>query len=176
MRLFATQGYEQTTVADIAAAAEVAPRTVSLHFATKLDIALASTNAAMSRLADELANPDRSSDVTDTVIDWLRREVATTDADERAQRASMFRANPALRALTSLQSEEAVKVGIQALAAELGVSPEAPVVRTVLGAIVGAIQETELAPHVLGEGEEAFEALRTFLHSGLDALRAQVST
>lgn len=174
MGLFATRGYDQTTVADIAAAAEVAPRTVSLRFPTKLDIALASTNAAMSRLVDMLAAPDRSCDVIDTVIDWLHKEVETTDADERALRASMFRANPALRALTSTRGEGAAAVGIRALATELGVAEETPVVRAVLAAIVAAIQETELAPSTLTEGEQTFEALRTFLHAGVGALRAEL--
>lgn len=172
MRLFAAHGYDQTTVAEIAAAAEVAPRTVSLRFPTKLDIALASTNAAMARLTEQFFASERSRGVVDTVVDWLRSEVALTDPDERELRAAMFRANPALRAMTSVQSTATTKIGIQVLALELGVAADAPVVRTILGAIVGAIQETELSPTVLSEGDEAFEILRTFLHAGIDALRS----
>lgn len=173
MQLFATQGYNQTTVADIALAAEVAPRTVSLRFPTKLDIALASTNAAMLRLADVLSSSHRTRGVVDTVVDWVQNEIALTDPGERELRASMFRANPALRAMTSIQGEATVKVGIQALAMELGVPPETPVVHTIYGAIAGAIQETELLPDVRGESGQAFEALRTFLHAGIAALQAQ---
>lgn len=174
MRLFAERGYDQTTVADIAIEAEVAPRTVSMYFPSKLDIALASTSAAMSRLADMLTASDRSRDVADTVIDWLHAEAATIDIGERELRASMFRANPALRALTSIQSEEAAGVGMRMLADDLGVPTESPVVRTVLGAIVGAIQEAELAPYVPDEREQAFEALRTFLRAGLASLRPRL--
>jgi AcrR family transcriptional regulator len=171
MRLFAARGYDQTTVAEIAAAAEVAPRTVSLRFPTKLDIALASTNAAMARLTEQFSAPERSRDVADTVVDWLQSEVALTDPHERELRAAMFRANPALRAMTSVQSTATTNVGIQVLASELGVAADAPVVRTILGAIVGAIQETELSPTVLNEGDDAFETLRTFLRAGIAALQ-----
>ena len=38
--LFAERGYDATTVADIAEAAEVAPRTVAMYFPAKQDIAL----------------------------------------------------------------------------------------------------------------------------------------
>lgn len=43
-RLFAERGYDATTIADIAAAAEVAPRTIAGYFASKQDIALFRTS------------------------------------------------------------------------------------------------------------------------------------
>ncbi|MYR59761.1 TetR family transcriptional regulator, partial [Streptomyces sp. SID625] len=50
MRLFAEQGYDGTTIADIAEAADVAPRTVSLYFPSKHDIALSVPDEVAARL------------------------------------------------------------------------------------------------------------------------------
>jgi hypothetical protein len=52
--LFAERGYDATTVADIAEAAEVAPRTVAMYFPAKQDIAL-------SRFSDGVASLSASS-------------------------------------------------------------------------------------------------------------------
>ncbi|MGP4100466.1 TetR/AcrR family transcriptional regulator [Nonomuraea sp. KM90] len=47
LRLFERQGYDGTTVAEIAAAADVSTRTFFLHFPTKEDVLLANTEVRM---------------------------------------------------------------------------------------------------------------------------------
>ncbi|WP_406861825.1 TetR family transcriptional regulator [Streptomyces sp. HUAS MG47] len=54
-RLFIAQGFEQTTIAEIAAAARVAKKTVTNYFARKEDLALDHQDAFIASLADTVA-------------------------------------------------------------------------------------------------------------------------
>ncbi|BAK82710.1 TetR family transcriptional regulator [Komagataeibacter medellinensis] len=56
MRLFSAQGYDQTTVDEIADAAEVSRRTLFRMFATKADIVLAWTRGMTQALTEALAD------------------------------------------------------------------------------------------------------------------------
>ena len=62
LRLFAERGYDGTTVAQVAEAAEVSPRTVSLYFPSKLDLALSYIADSARRLSAACAGrgPGRS--------------------------------------------------------------------------------------------------------------------
>lgn len=60
LRLFAERGYETTTLAQVAEAAEVSPRTVSLYFPSKLDLALSYPTAGTARLAAAVARRGRA--------------------------------------------------------------------------------------------------------------------
>ena len=54
MELFAERGYDATTVADIAAAADVAPRTVAMYFPSKQDIAMSRFSEVVGQLTGAL--------------------------------------------------------------------------------------------------------------------------
>jgi AcrR family transcriptional regulator len=72
-RLFAERGFDDVSVAEVAAAADVSEKTVFNHFATKEDLAFAGGEAPLNQLlADIGERPARTS-----VLDVFR---ATTDA------------------------------------------------------------------------------------------------
>jgi AcrR family transcriptional regulator len=71
LRLFEARGFDDTTVDEIAAAAEVAPRTFFRYFPTKVDVLFADHPEEIAMLRDALAA--RSPD--ETVIDAVRRAV-----------------------------------------------------------------------------------------------------
>ena len=71
-QLFAERGYDATTVADIAAAAEVAPRTIALYFPAKQDIALSRFDAALEDLNEALAGREPGQRLVDVIGGWLR--------------------------------------------------------------------------------------------------------
>lgn len=171
MRLFAEQGYDATTIVGIAEAAEVAPRTVTLYFSTKLDIALASASAAVARLTEQLHQQSAGTSVIDTLLRWVDGESLTTLPEERQLRRRMYLKNPALRALSTVQSEDALRVALELLAAELQTKADDIAVRIAIAGIVGAVQEYEFG--AAGEDDEpaARHALAAFLLGGVSALK-----
>jgi len=96
MRLFADRGYEETTIADLADAADIAPRTFFSYFAAKEDVLFADVDDRISALAElELRRPG------ERPLDALRRlggEVAARisvnredDGSEATRRAKVTR-------------------------------------------------------------------------------------
>jgi AcrR family transcriptional regulator len=175
LRLFAERGYEATTVADIAAAAEVSPRTVSLYFPSKADLALGRGNEAAERLTAALARRGPDESVLDVFGRWLADELATADPEFTALGAAVFEANPTLRALRTVQIDRAMEVGTRAFAEDLGLPPDSAVVRIVRGAAVGAMYEY---PGALADGsdpQEVLDAVLGFLRGGVAAVSRRVA-
>jgi len=84
-RLFAERGFQATTVADIAEAADVAPRTFFAYFPSKEDVLFAdfdeTTEALAARLRDRL--PGEST--FDALRAWITGLLPDLDADENRE-------------------------------------------------------------------------------------------
>jgi AcrR family transcriptional regulator len=101
LRLFAAQGFKETTIAQIAEAADIAQSTFFLHFPNKEDVVFAGHAEEAELLVGllEAAAPDDA-----TTIDVLRRYLHDLSAPEHwdvelwTRRAEVIRADPALRA------------------------------------------------------------------------------
>ena len=159
MRLFAERGYDSVTVADIAAAAEVAPRTVAGYFPSKGELALAFAEEVADRVAAAFtARPGGG--FFDIVEAWLIEEERLFDPATAALARDMYQANPSLQALGSAHVTRAFEVGIAALVAEVGRPAEDPMM-TVCSTVVPASLSAYLA--VLAEGEAAPEFRRSFM-------------
>jgi AcrR family transcriptional regulator len=136
MRLFAERGYDGATIADIAAAAEVAPRTVTMYFVSKADIALSVPSEVAGRLTD-VFREDPSIGFTDAVDRWLNNEAEHLDPELAALVSAMFQANPSLRSLGNTEIGEAIESVGTELSTEVGLPADHPLV-VVIGAAVGA--------------------------------------
>jgi AcrR family transcriptional regulator len=125
-RLFAERGYDATTVSDIAAAAEVAPRTVALYFPSKQDIALARFTAAADALTTALHERDKDEPVVVALEKWLKHDDAHADDELRRLGCRMFAANSELNALRTARMADAIAEGAKAIAEETGLPPGDP--------------------------------------------------
>ena len=138
LRLFAARGYDGTTVAQVAEAAEVSPRTVSLYFPSKLDLALSYIADSARRLSAACATRGPGRSTLDVLTQWLRDE-NTDYADTVALLRSMLEANPALRGAETPEIADSRRQVALELAADLGRSPDDPVVLLINGALAGII-------------------------------------
>jgi AcrR family transcriptional regulator len=170
MRMFAERGYDATTIADIADAAEVAPRTVSGYFPSKVDLATSFADEIADRITATIAaHPD--ADFLTVLDTWLTRENTLMDRETAALADAMYEANPALRALGSAHVAQAVEVAGVALAAQLGLSaddPMASIVGDALGAAITAylavIWHNDDSPHL-------HQSAMAFMRSIVDSAR-----
>jgi AcrR family transcriptional regulator len=78
-RLFIAQGFEQTTIAEIAAAARVAKKTVTNYFARKEDLALDHQEAFVASLADAVAARRTGESALSALRGDFERAVAAQD-------------------------------------------------------------------------------------------------
>ncbi|NUR92326.1 MAG: TetR family transcriptional regulator [Nonomuraea sp.] len=103
LRLFTEQGYEETTLAEIAAAADVSTRTFFSYFASKEDVLFYDTSARMDQLLAMLDEPLPGEGVAELLVrvikasqDWLDNE--EYDLDLAPERMNLVMSVPALQA------------------------------------------------------------------------------
>jgi AcrR family transcriptional regulator len=167
--LFAERGYHATTVADIAEAAEVAPRTIPLYFASKQDIALSRFTAFAERVTEAIRNRAQGQSVLDIVEQELRDEAHTDEEEIRELARRMFAANPELRALRAARMTRTIDEATAAIDNDTG----RPVgeIGARLAAVAMASIMIELADTRPGPTHsEGLEVALRFLRAGLDTL------
>jgi AcrR family transcriptional regulator len=81
--LFGQRGYHATTVADIAAAADVSERTVFTYFPTKEDILFSDHADVRERLAAALAGRPAGASALDTLRDFVVENLSAIDESSR---------------------------------------------------------------------------------------------
>jgi AcrR family transcriptional regulator len=96
--LFAARGYDATTIKAIADAADVAPRTVTVHFPAKDDLLFADDDYfGAERLERRLAARPAGQPALEAVRQWMIETIGDISAS-RADRASLYWRARALRA------------------------------------------------------------------------------
>jgi AcrR family transcriptional regulator len=99
-RLFVENGFEQTSVEDIAAAAGVSRRTFFRYFPTKADVVWVETDAELKRFRASLAADDGTRPLRDVVEDAVIAALHYSPADDEwaLQRADLVLNVPAVQA------------------------------------------------------------------------------
>jgi AcrR family transcriptional regulator len=167
--LFTERGYDATTVADIAAEADVAPRTVAMYFPSKQDIALSRFSEAMDTLTSALRERGPGETTTEVIKRWLRDMEQHGDHDMGQLERRMFRANPGLHALRTARMTAAIQEGAEAIARDTGTEPGSAGPR--IAAVAAAAILIELTDMSHGpDREQATTTALRFLDAGIGTL------
>ncbi|BAJ30539.1 MULTISPECIES: TetR family transcriptional regulator [Kitasatospora] len=166
MRLFAEQGWEATTVDQIAAAAEVSPSTFFRYFPTKEDLLLTDeydplmAEAIRARPADE---PFLVS--ARTVLVGLVRRIAAVERDELYRRMRLATSVPSVRARMLEGSGQPRGLLLDLLTERAGLAAPTLELRITAAAVSAALTETSLHWADGGAREDLADLLdRSLLH------------
>ncbi len=180
MDLFAERGFQRTTIHDIAAAAEIAPRTFFGYFPSKEAVVFHDFDAAFVAFSARLNARTRGETAFDAMRAWLLDWVAEREGaleHEDAARRCLVAATPALAAHERGNLARFEAVLARAVADDLRVPADSLRPHLVAAAAVAALDalgthSDEDASKPAGERAVAVldEAL-TFLQGGLDALK-----
>jgi AcrR family transcriptional regulator len=146
LRLIREQGYAETTIDQIADAAEVSPSTFFRYFPTKEDVVLQDDVDLLAFEAFEAQPPELSPIAALRAA--LRTAFASLSAEEMAQlreTAALSLSVPELRARALDEYAGAVQALGEAIARRIGRDPDEFVVRNFAGALVGVIMSASLA-------------------------------
>ncbi|HLZ23852.1 MAG TPA: TetR family transcriptional regulator, partial [Ktedonobacterales bacterium] len=140
LRLFREQGYEATTVEQIAAAAEVSPSTFFRYFPTKEDVVLYDDFDPLLFAAFE-AQPAELSPIQAMrgAMSALFSQVPADEMDQQWERGRLMRAVPEVRMRMLDQLVELIEVCADLVARRVGRRADDFEVRTFAGAMIGAL-------------------------------------
>ena len=140
LRLFSEQGYQATTVEQIAAAAEVSPSTFFRYFPTKEDVVLQDDMDTRMIAAFEQQPPGVG---PIAAVRAAAREMLTsytgTDLDVIRETTRLTMTVPEVRARALDEFARTITVLAEAVSKRTGRAPDDLAVRTVAGAIIGVI-------------------------------------
>ncbi|WKZ82338.1 MAG: TetR family transcriptional regulator [Acidimicrobiia bacterium] len=159
--LFEKQGFDGTTVEDVAAAAEIAPRTFFHYFPSKEDVVLADYAARLDRLVAELEGGPADASA------WraLRAAFVAVSADYESERAQMLRR---FQIITTAPSVGARSLQLQAdwettvagiVAGWLGTDPDRLIAPRLLAGAALSAMRASMALWLAGGGKESLPEL-----------------
>ncbi|HLH84811.1 MAG TPA: TetR family transcriptional regulator [Trebonia sp.] len=145
LRLFREQGYQATTVEQIAAAAEVSPSTFFRYFPTKEDVVL--RDDLDTRLLEAFSRQPPDLAPLPAIRAATRDALDSFGADEMAQireTTELMLTVPEIRARAMDEFARTMEVIAEAIAKRAGRSPADLAIRTLSGAIVGVIMSVTM--------------------------------
>src|SRR5260370_19269130 len=136
LELFAERGYRETTINDIAERAEVAPRTVTVHFPAKEELLLDAEPFTLDSLSGRLYARRPHESALEALCDWMATTMTEveTNASEldrrfwerRALRAHIINTEPELRGRARARCYPFERVLAEAIGKNLGQSANTP--------------------------------------------------
>ena len=125
--LFERQGFHATTIPQIAAAADVSPRTVSGYFPAKEDLAFPEADERIGALERRLRGRPPGETAAEALREWIPAMVRddADHADEHHRRRAVIDADEDLSAYEHRFLARAQAALTEAFAADLGVGPDA---------------------------------------------------
>lgn len=176
LELFTAHGYRNTTIAAIAEHADVATRTVTLHFPTKEDLLFADDPFTPESLAARLGGSDDDLTTLDVVREWMRDTMRALDERagapgrywaRRTQRAALIAEDEDLRGHARANYYELERLIATAIGKDLGLPQDALAPRLTAYTVVGGLRELYMTDEA-----RATEDLMPLVDRVLDAARA----
>lgn len=186
LELFAERGYRETTIGDIAERADVAPRTVTVHFPAKEDLLFDAEPFTLDSLSKRLAARRRHESALEALRDWMATtmEEAETNGsgldqrfwERRALRAHIIDSEPELRGRARAGYYPFERVLAEAIGNDLGRSGNTLIARlAALSAVAGLRELYEsdeaqalAAPPKAAELLKLVDMVIRFAQAGLD--------
>ena len=176
LRLFAERGYDRTTLADIAEAADVSPRTIFAYYESKEDILFCDSPSIeeLSQMLDQ-----RAAGVT--TVDAIRAYLGSLPPpnEENMLRKQVIMTTPSLQVRHRARHAALEPLLTRSIARDLGAESDDLRARlaavSVLAALETALERLEANPDQPVSDEEVMEVLDQvleFLRGGLEALQA----
>lgn len=138
--LFERKGYDATTVEDIAAAAEVSPRTFFRYFESKLDLIMARSGEKHAGLGLLLADRPAGEGLVEAVREAMRAELAAQLDDPLVRREfQVMLTTPSLRNLAREHFYEEEAEMVPAVADRLGRPHDDLVAHVAAGVVASAL-------------------------------------
>jgi AcrR family transcriptional regulator len=180
LELFVERGYEETTIAEIADAAEVSPRTIFAYFPSKEDILFCDTPEIHERLAAVLRDRPEGATALDALRDFIAGSLSTasTEAHNVALRRRIVVAgNETLRRNGRARRAPFEQLRAEAIAEDLHAGPgdiRPRMVAAALATAFSAIQDHDPAtsPELASPQHTmaVIDDVMGFLRGGLEAL------
>ncbi len=174
LELFDERGYEQTTIADIAEAAEVSPRTIFAYFPSKEDILFCDLPELHERLGRVLRERPEGTTALEALREFILGSL-TPDLD-RVRRKCIVAKDEALRRSERARFGPMWQLTVEAIAEDLHTGPD-DIRPQIVGAALIAAFEAVHEPDAPAESYSEERAIAViddvmkFLHGGLEALR-----
>jgi AcrR family transcriptional regulator len=177
LQLFAERGYEQTTIAEIADAAEVSPRTIFAYFASKEDILFCDLPDVQGRLARALRERPEGATALDVLRDFIAGSLMNPDHNQML-RKRILASNETLMRAERARFAPFEQLMTEAIAEDLHAGPDDIRPQIVAAALIAAF--SSIQDHDPASSPESFSPERAmaviddvmgFLRAGLEALR-----
>jgi AcrR family transcriptional regulator len=166
-RLFRKRGFEATTIAEIAAAADISPRTFFSYFESKEAVVFHDFDEVREGLAAHLQRRQRGETTFDALRAWVDDWVKAADVQrhEETARRALIRKTPALRAHDDANHAVVERLVAENVAADLAVPPDS--LRPRMVAALAEMYPGEIPDEPMSIVDEAI----AFLQGGLGALQ-----
>jgi AcrR family transcriptional regulator len=176
LQLFAERGYEQTTLAEIADAADVSKRTIFAYFQSKEDILFCNEPAFFEQLEETLEQRPPGATTVDALRDFLS-SVGQADDDAKL-RKKIIHTDEALRRSERARFAQIEQLIADSIAKDLDAAPDdvrPPLVAASITAAFTTMRdrlEAESGEEISHEQAMAIlDEVLEFLSGGLEALR-----
>jgi AcrR family transcriptional regulator len=180
LRLFAERGYDETTLAEIAEAANISPRTIFGYYESKEDILFCEEDGYLEALERKLDERPAGTTTIDAIRDLLS---SIEPPDEAARlRKQIVSANPALQMRMRAHHAQLEPLLVESIAKDLGTGLDDVrplLVAASMNAAFMAVRDRLYEAESSGESVSHEEAMRIldqtleFLRRGVEALRAE---